>query len=92
MNISLYLKIACIRRAKLWRGVKSFPRTAVITFASNLLRLRKAACLTQERLAKRLDINPRHYQKWEAATMTPSFGVLIRLHKIFKCSWDELLS
>jgi transcriptional regulator with XRE-family HTH domain len=72
-------------------GVKSFPRTAAIRFARNLLRLRKALGLTQERLAEKLDINPRHYQKLEAATMTPSFGVLTRLHKIFKCSWDELL-
>jgi transcriptional regulator with XRE-family HTH domain len=46
---------------------------------------------TQERLAEKLDISPRHYQKLEAATVTPTFGVLVRAKKVLKVKWETLL-
>jgi len=48
--------------------------------------------LTQEEIAEALSIIPRHYQKLEAAEVTPTFGILVRLKKILKCEWDALLA
>jgi len=42
-------------------------------------------------LAEKLDISPRHYQKLEAATVTPTFGVLVRVKKVLRVNWDALL-
>jgi len=63
----------------------------LVRFSRNLRKLRKRAGFTQERLAEKLDIAPRHYQKLEAATVTPTFGVLVRARKVLKTTWDELL-
>jgi transcriptional regulator with XRE-family HTH domain len=46
---------------------------------------------TQERLAEKLDISPRHYQKLEAATVTPTFGVLVRVRRVLNAAWEDLL-
>lgn len=76
-----------------WRGValKPFPQRSLLRFARNLKRLRLEAEFSQERLAAKLDLDPRHYQKLEAAQVTPSFGLLIRVSRVFRCAWDVLL-
>ncbi len=71
--------------------VKHFPRSSLIAFSRNLRRLRHREKMTQEMIAERLDITPRHYQKLEAATVTPTFGVLIRCKRVLRASWENLL-
>ncbi|MCK9588445.1 MAG: helix-turn-helix transcriptional regulator [Terrimicrobiaceae bacterium] len=71
--------------------MKPFPRTSLIRFSRNLRRQRLRRGFTQERLAEKLDISPRHYQKLEAATVTPTFGVLVRAKKVLKVKWETLL-
>lgn len=61
------------------------------TFGRNLVRLRNAKPLTQERLAEMADIYPRYLQKLEAGTAHPSLMVLTRLRKALGCEWNELL-
>lgn len=50
-----------------------------------------AAGLSQEELAEKLDLAPRHYQKLEAATVTPTFGVLVCLKRVLRVEWFDLL-
>jgi len=38
-----------------------------------------------------LDIAPRHYQKLEAASVTPTFGVLRSCRRALKTSWEKLM-
>lgn len=71
-------------------GVKSFPKKSSTAFCANLLRLRLLKSLTQEQLAEQLDLHARHYQKLERGSITPSFGVLIRLNRALACSWEDL--
>jgi transcriptional regulator with XRE-family HTH domain len=47
--------------------------------------------MTQEMLAERLDITPRHYQKLESSSVTPTFGILIRCKRVLKTTWKTLL-
>lgn len=72
--------------------VKPFPRNSLVHFAENIRCLRKERGLTQEQVAEMLDITGRHYQKLEAATVTPTFGVLVQLRKALKAEWADLLS
>ena len=71
--------------------VKPFPRRSLIKFSRNLRRLRLREKMTQEKLAERLDITPRHYQKLESASVTPTFGILIRCKRVLKTTWKTLL-
>ena len=70
--------------------LKSFSKSHLSTFGRNLVRLRSAANLTQEKVAEKLDISGRHYQKLEAGTVTPTFGVLINLKRALRCNWEDL--
>ncbi len=53
--------------------------------------LRRAAGLTQEKLAEKTGISPRYVQELEIGTRLPSLKVLEALRKAIRCSWDELL-
>jgi len=71
-------------------GLKSFAKSHLLTFGRNLARLREAAGLTQEKVAERVDLSGRHYQKLEAGSVTPTFGVLINLRRALCCTWSDL--
>lgn len=71
--------------------MKPYPKRSLLRFSRNLKRLRYRAGYTQERTAERLDIAPRHYQKLEAATVTPTFGVLVRLRRMYRATWEEVM-
>ena len=76
----------------LWKyeGLKSFAKSQLVVFGRNLARLRDASHLTQEKLAEQIDLSGRHYQKLEAGTVTPTFGVLISLKRALRCTWEDL--
>jgi transcriptional regulator with XRE-family HTH domain len=67
------------------------PQAQVDTFGRNVKRLRRAAGLTQERLAERAGIGPRYLQRIENSTFGCSLAVLIRLRRALNVSWDALL-
>lgn len=71
--------------------MKPFPRRSLIQFAHNLRRLRHREKMTQAMLAEHLDITTRHYQKLESASITPTFGVLIRCKHVLRASWGDLM-
>ena len=70
--------------------MKPFPKNQLITFGRNIARLRQRADLTQEFVSEKLDISARHFQKLEAGTVSPTFGVLLRLRRALGCTWEEL--
>ena len=60
----------------------------------NLRRLRADAGLSQEKLCAELqrrgcDIGRTTYAKYEAGELNIRASVIIELHKIYKCSYDE---
>ena len=60
----------------------------------NLRRLRSDAGLSQEKLCAELqrhgcDIGRTTYAKYEAGELNIRASVIIELHKIYKCSYDE---
>lgn len=58
----------------------------------NLRRERKAAGLTQEKLAEKADLAPRVVQRIEAGQITILITTLRRLRTALSCKWDSLLS
>ena len=56
----------------------------------NLNRIRMGAGLTQERVAEKADISLRYIQWLEAGRRNPSIETLVRLHKVLRCSYDDL--
>lgn len=62
------------------------------TFAKRLNYLRVNNKLTQEELAYYLDVSRTHITTLERAKSLPSLKVLIRVTKLFKCSFDFLLN
>ena len=71
-------------------SLKSFAKSHLLAFGRNLARLREAAGLTQEKVAEQVDLSGRHYQKLEAGSVTPTFGVLINLRSALRCTWSDL--
>ena len=60
----------------------------------NLRRLRSDAGLSQEKLCAELprrgcDIGRTTYAKYEAGELNIRASIIIELHKIYKCSYDE---
>ncbi len=60
----------------------------------NLRRLRTIAGLSQEKLCAELqrrgcDIGRSTYEKYEAGELNIRISVLIELHKIYQCAYDE---
>ena len=61
------------------------------TLKENLVMLRKSCDLTQEDLAKHLNLSRQAYSKYEQGTAEPSIGILINLADFFNISLDELV-
>ena len=59
-------------------------------FSEKLLNLRKEKGLSQEKLAKRLNVTRQTISKWELNQTVPDMNKLIELSKLFKVSLDEL--
>lgn len=61
-------------------------------FGSNLQYLRKQhGCMTQEKLAERMNVSRQTISKWESDEALPDVAKLIDLCGIFSCKLDELL-
>jgi len=77
------------------RGIVTYQRSSAAANAKlgkNLARLRNSIGLSQAKMAERLGISLRHFQRVESGESAPSIPLLIDLHKIFKTSWDDLFS
>ncbi|MCD8378885.1 MAG: helix-turn-helix transcriptional regulator [Lachnospiraceae bacterium] len=61
------------------------------TIGFNIRRLRKAAGMTQEQLACRLNVSFQTVSKWENDLMAPDLSLLPVLAEVFQVSIDELL-
>ena len=63
----------------------------------NLRRLRDKSGLSQEKLCAKLqcrgcDIGRTTYAKYESGELNIRASVIIELHKIYKCSYDEFFA
>ena len=59
---------------------------------ANIQQARRAAGVTQEKLAELVDLHPRIVQKIEAGELNPKSTTLIRIQRALRCSWDALLA
>ena len=59
------------------------------TLGQNIVKLRMAKKLTQERLAEKAEISHRYLQSIEAGKKQPRIDVVVRLRYALECSWDE---
>ncbi len=59
-------------------------------FNEKLIKLRKAAGLSQEELGNRIDVARQTISKWELGETEPEMSKLIELSNLFKVSIDEL--
>ena len=62
-----------------------------LNIGANIKRLRLAKGLTQEQLAKLLNVSAAAISKWEAKNIYPDITMLYPLAEIFSVSIDELL-
>ncbi len=60
--------------------------------ASNLIRLRAAAGLTQAELGEKINYSDKSVSKWERGESLPDAAVLKKLAEIFQVSVDDLLT
>ena len=63
-----------------------------MNFAKNLKALRVASKLTQNQLAKLLDVDQRTVSAWENKICEPDFNTLKKLCEIFDEDYNGLLS
>ena len=63
-----------------------------LVFASNLIRLRTGAGLTQAELGAKLNYSDKSVSKWERGEAIPDAWVLTRLAEIFGVTVDYILS
>lgn len=61
------------------------------SFGANLRRLRAAAGLTQTKMAERVSVELRTFQKFEAGEINVPLFTLTRIRRALNCSWDDLL-
>ena len=61
------------------------------TVGKNIYMLRKKYGLTQEELAKRINVSFQAISKWETGNSTPDLSILPLLANIFHCNIDSLL-
>ncbi len=57
----------------------------------NIVRIRAARDMTQEKLAERLDIDRRSLQRIEAGSWNMTIDYLDRFRRALRCSWADLL-
>ena len=62
-----------------------------LIFASNLIRLRTAAGMTQAELGEQLNYSDKSISKWERGEAIPDAAVLKRMSEIFGVTVDYLL-
>lgn len=62
-----------------------------ISFGINLRTLREKKKLSQEELARKLQISRQSISKWEQGISYPSILYLVPLTKILDCTLEELL-
>ena len=62
------------------------------TFGEKLLALRKAAGLSQEELAEKINVTRQSVSKWENGAVLPETETLLALSRLFGVSVDALLS
>lgn len=60
-------------------------------FNEKLIKLRKAAGLSQEELGNRLDVARQTISKWELGETTPEMDKLVELSNLFNVSIDEMV-
>lgn len=60
-------------------------------YNENIKRLRKEQNITQEELAKLLNMKRDTIASLELGRAKPSYDTIINLQKIFNCSFDDLL-
>lgn len=60
--------------------------------AHNILKLRKAAGLTQEQVAERIGVARQTMAKWENGESAPDIGSCNRLAELFDVSLDDLVN
>ena len=63
----------------------------IISFGTNLRTLREKRKLSQEDLARKLQISRQSISKWEQGISYPSILYLVPLTKILDCTLEELL-
>ena len=63
-----------------------------INFAENLKNLRTSFNMTQEALAKALNVDQRTISAWERGICEPSFILLAKLCEIFEETFDGILT
>lgn len=63
-----------------------------LIFASNLIRLRTAAGMTQAELAEKINYSDKSISKWERGEAIPDAFVLKQMAAIFKVTVDDLLT
>ena len=63
-----------------------------IIFASNLIRLRTQAGMTQAELGKQLSYSDKTISKWERAEAIPDAHVLMQMSQLFRVTVDYLLT
>ena len=63
-----------------------------INFAENLRNLRTSFNMTQEALAKTLNVDQRTISAWERGICEPSFILLAKLCEIFEETFDGILT
>jgi len=59
-------------------------------FSEKLLNLRKGKGMSQEKLAKSLNVTRQTISKWELNQTVPDMNKLVKIAKLFKISLDEL--
>ena len=63
-----------------------------LIFASNLIRLRTAAGMTQLELGETLNYTDKAVSKWERAESMPDVAALVQIARLFHVTLDELVS
>lgn len=56
----------------------------------NVARFRETAGLTQEKLAEKIDVNPRYVRAIELGERNPSIDIFARLRRALNCTWNDL--
>ncbi len=63
-----------------------------MTLSQKLVIIRKTKGITQDELAKALDVSRQSVHKWESGQCYPEVPKIIKMKEIFEISFDELLN
>ena len=79
-----------------WRAAAPFGKMgpkgeSIVELNERVAALRKAAGLSQEQLAERLDVSRQAVGKWERGEAVPDLEKTVRLARVFGVSVDSLL-